>query len=132
MNLESIKNGNIRPYLETDRDWILALAEKYSEVEAIKKLLATDNYVLLVAPPLAAMAQFFDGHGCCLAGLCGPDGMRDMIRLSRLFVKAARIAKTELHGHWKVGSWQGKLAEQFGFDPMTDDFYSLIPMEKGN
>jgi len=126
------KNGQIRAYNEEDLAWILPLAEKYGETSAIRDFMETKNGIVFVAPHKAIMAQFFDEHGCCLAGLCGPEGMKDIIRLFQFFVKTAKIMKMEVHGHWKVGTWQGKLAEQYGFDPMRDDSYLLTPMGKAN
>src|SRR3990167_4086676 len=106
--------GRIRQYLTVDLLWIEAIAKKYNEWPSLLRAL-TVGVAAYVVEPDAIMIISHDEHGLRFAGLCEPAGIKSLVRLTRMMTAGARATETELHGHWKKGSWQASLAERNGF-----------------
>ena len=119
------ENGKrIRPYLTADLEWIEPIAKRYGEWSSLLKAL-TFGLVGIVEEPYAMAALYQDMHGVALAGLAEEDGIKPLIRLVITLKNQAAEKGIALHGHWKPGSWQERLAVKHGFSIGGEGFHIL-------
>ena len=118
----------MRSYLTTDLLWIEPIAKHHGEWKGLLEAL-TGAVWAAVEEPLAIMIVYYDDHGLALAGLADKEGMKPLIKMSRMIAEKAKAEGIELHGHWIPGSWQDKLAVKNGFI-QNGNGYHVLKVEK--